>query len=36
MELYDIIKDPGETNNLAKKYPALTKEFYDMFETYKD
>jgi arylsulfatase A-like enzyme len=36
MELYDIIKDPSESKNLAAKYPKLTKEFYDMFEKYKD
>ncbi|MCF2948837.1 sulfatase-like hydrolase/transferase [Paraglaciecola aquimarina] len=36
MELYDIINDPHESNNLASKKPALTKEFFDLFEKYKD
>ncbi|MDU0352512.1 sulfatase-like hydrolase/transferase [Paraglaciecola aquimarina] len=36
MELYDIIKDPNESNNLAIKYPVLTKEFFELFEQYKD
>ena len=35
-ELYDIIKDPGESNNLATKHPELAKEFYQLFEKYKD
>lgn len=36
MELYDIINDPNESNNLAVKNPALTKEFFELFEQYKD
>lgn len=35
MELYDIIKDPGESKNLAAKHPELAKEFYTLFEEYK-
>lgn len=36
MELYDIIKDPHESNNLAKTHKKITKKFYDIFEQYKD
>ncbi|MGJ8678889.1 sulfatase-like hydrolase/transferase [Paraglaciecola sp.] len=35
-ELYDIIKDPSESNNLATKKPKLAEEFYQLFEKYKD
>ncbi|MEL0604195.1 sulfatase-like hydrolase/transferase [Pseudoalteromonas undina] len=36
VELYNIIKDPGEKNNLASNYKAMTKEFFELFEKYKD
>lgn len=36
MELYNITKDPDESNNLAAKKPAMTKGFYQLFEKYKD
>ena len=36
VELYNIIKDPGESNNISKKNKSLTKEFYDLFEKYKN
>lgn len=36
MQLYDIIKDPGETNNLADTHKEVAKGFYDMFEKHKD
>ncbi|WP_232824792.1 sulfatase-like hydrolase/transferase [Algibacillus agarilyticus] len=36
LELYDIIKDPSESNNLAGKYKSLANEFYTLFEEYKD
>ena len=36
LQLFDIIKDPGETKNLASANKALAKEFYDLFEKYKD
>ncbi|MDO6693286.1 sulfatase-like hydrolase/transferase [Aliiglaciecola sp. 3_MG-2023] len=35
MQLFDIIKDPDESNNLATQHPKITKEFYDLFEKYK-
>jgi len=36
VELYNIIKDPSESKNLASKYKSMTKEFFDLFEKYKD
>lgn len=36
MELYDIINDPSESNNLAAQQPKLTEEFYALFEKYKN
>ena len=36
VELYDIIKDPHESNNLAATHKQLTKKFFDIFEQYKD
>lgn len=36
MELFDILKDPGETNNLVAKKPKVAKEFFDLFEQYKN
>ena len=36
MELYNIIKDPSESNNIAAEHKALTQEFYELFEQYKD
>ena len=27
VELYNVVDDPGEVDNLAKENPALTKEF---------
>lgn len=36
MELYNIIKDPGESNNLVHQQKALTKEFFELFEKYKN
>lgn len=35
LELYDIIKDPGEKNNLANSHKAIAKEFLALFEEYK-
>lgn len=35
VELYNIVKDPGEKENLAKKHPSLTKEFHALFEEHK-
>lgn len=36
MELYNIIEDPSESNNIAAEHKALTQEFYELFEQYKD
>ncbi|MBB1379342.1 sulfatase-like hydrolase/transferase [Pseudoalteromonas sp. SR43-2] len=36
VELYNITKDPSETSNLASHEKSLTKEFFDLFEKYKD
>ncbi|MGJ8691661.1 MAG: sulfatase-like hydrolase/transferase [Thalassotalea sp.] len=36
MELYDIIKDPGESHNLAAENPEITEEFFAVFEQYKN
>lgn len=38
IELYNIIKDPGEANNLVnnKKHQALKDEFFELFEEYKN
>ncbi|MDP5033189.1 MAG: sulfatase-like hydrolase/transferase [Paraglaciecola sp.] len=36
VELYNIIKDPGESKNLASTQQTLTKEFFDLFEQHKD
>ncbi|MFA3791984.1 sulfatase-like hydrolase/transferase [Aliiglaciecola sp. SL4] len=36
MQLFDIIQDPDESNNLAAQYPKITKEFFELFEKYKD
>lgn len=36
MELYNIIEDPSESNNIADEHKALTQEFYELFEQYKD
>jgi hypothetical protein len=36
LELYDIIIDPDESNNLAAKHPEIANEFYQLFEKYKD
>lgn len=36
VELYNIIKDPGESKNLAAKHKSLTQEFFKLFEEYKD
>ncbi|MBD1388666.1 sulfatase-like hydrolase/transferase [Neiella sp. HB171785] len=35
VELYDIVRDPGEANDLSAKKPELTKEFFELFEQYK-
>ncbi|MCM2680709.1 sulfatase-like hydrolase/transferase [Echinimonas agarilytica] len=35
VELYDIIKDPGESKNLARQNPNMTQEFFELFEQYK-
>ncbi|MCC5453273.1 sulfatase-like hydrolase/transferase [Rheinheimera sp. UJ51] len=35
VELYDILKDPGESKNLAAKNPAIAQEFLTLFEQYK-
>ncbi|WP_050996188.1 sulfatase-like hydrolase/transferase [Catenovulum agarivorans] len=35
LELYNIVKDPSESKNLATKYPSTAKEFFDLFEEYK-
>lgn len=35
VELYDIVKDPSESKNLAKKYKKLTQEFFEVFEEHK-
>ncbi|MBR9908846.1 MAG: arylsulfatase [Gammaproteobacteria bacterium] len=35
VELYNIIKDPGESNNLADDKPEMTEAFYQLFEKYK-
>jgi arylsulfatase A-like enzyme len=34
-QLYDLSKDPGENNNLAKEQPEKLKELKDAFETLK-
>lgn len=38
LELYNIIKDPNESNNLVSKsrYKSKAKEFLDVFEKYKN
>lgn len=36
VELYNIKKDPGESNNLADKKKAKAKVFLDLFEEYKN
>ncbi|WP_440877031.1 sulfatase-like hydrolase/transferase [Thalassotalea sp. PLHSN55] len=36
VELYNIIKDPGESKDISAKHKSLTKEFYDLFEQYKN
>lgn len=33
MELYNIISDKAETNNVASEYPEIAKEFQDMFDS---
>lgn len=35
LELFDIINDPSESNNLAKQHADKAQEFYDLFEQYK-
>lgn len=35
MELFNIIKDPNESNNLVNQEKLLAKEFLDLFEEYK-
>jgi len=35
IEIYNIIKDPGETTNLADEQPELLKEFEALFEKHK-
>lgn len=35
LELYDLENDIGETNNLAKQMPELTKELYDTLKYYR-
>ncbi len=32
VEVYNIIDDPGETNNLAEEKPEMAEEFYRLFE----
>ncbi len=32
VEVYNIIEDPGEENNLAAEMPEMTEEFYQLFE----
>jgi len=34
IELYDILKDPGESMNLASENEEQAKEFFDLFEKY--
>lgn len=34
--LFDILKDPSESNNLVGKQPKLAKEFLELFEKYKN
>ena len=34
-QLYDLVDDPGETMNLALKYPARVKEMKARLEEYK-
>ncbi len=36
LELYNILKDPGESNNLVSSHKKIAKEFFDMFEEYKN
>jgi len=35
VELYDIDKDPGESNELSEEEPGVHKEFVELFEKYK-
>jgi len=35
VEIYNIVEDPGETNNLADEKPEMTREFYQLFEKHK-
>jgi arylsulfatase len=35
-ELYNMIDDPSETNNLAQKYPKKVKELYDAYLKHAD
>lgn len=35
IELYDIISDPDESNNLSKLNPTVFKEFAELFELHK-
>ncbi len=35
VELYDIETDPGEKNELSKKYPKVHQDFVNLFEKYK-
>lgn len=34
-QLYDLSVDPGEKNNVAEKYPEITKELKELLETEK-
>ncbi|MEQ9022007.1 MAG: sulfatase-like hydrolase/transferase, partial [Pseudomonadales bacterium] len=36
VELYDIVRDPGESINLASENRVQAREFLDLFEKYKD
>jgi arylsulfatase A-like enzyme len=35
VELYDIDEDPGEANELSKKWPGVHQEFVELFEAHK-
>lgn len=36
VELYNIVDNPGESQELSGQYPEIHKEFVDLFEKYKD
>ena len=36
VELYNIVNDPSESNDISGAHKSMTKEFYDLFEKYKD